>query len=111
MIRLKANSPLTDLEVFQFISEILDDPAGVKGAVISAGAKPNQHPSVEPECRDLVADAFFSAWRDGMNRLSQPLERDSLVLAQRGKIFVHCRRLALWLFVHERSAETYRFIG
>jgi hypothetical protein len=60
----------------------------VNRAVIRGGAKPHEAFAVEPESRQLVADALFRLWHGSPDYFSKSLKRRSLVIAHRGEVFV-----------------------
>jgi len=60
----------------------------VNRAVIRGCAKPHEAFAVEPESRELVADALFRLWHGSPDYFSKSLKRRSLVIAQRGEVLV-----------------------
>src|SRR5262249_37193421 len=64
VLGLKADGALAGLVTRELLRERLHDAARIKSAMIRTGSKPNEHSPVEPESRELIADAFFGAGRD-----------------------------------------------
>ena len=60
----------------------------VNRAVIRGCAKPHEAFAVEPESRELVADALFRLWHGSPDYFSKSLKSRSLVIAQRGEVLV-----------------------
>jgi hypothetical protein len=56
--------------------------------VVRGRAKGHEHPSAKTKGRDLVADAFFSLRRRGLDGPSKLLKRSSLLVAQGRKVLV-----------------------
>src|SRR5438067_2133659 len=87
LVWLKADRPFTGVVVLELVR--VGGHGGrahqIEGAVGRSRAKRDKH-SIETECGQLIADAFFSIWRRGANRLSKFLERGSLVIAQGGEV-------------------------
>src|SRR5215475_3966760 len=64
-------------------------------AVVARRRKPHQHPSVETECRNLVADALLGFRCGGANCSTELLECDALVGIEPGQIAVDSLRCLL----------------
>jgi hypothetical protein len=60
----------------------------MEAAVVGRGGEAGKRPSVEPERRQSIAEAFFRAWRRGFDVLSQLLERCALVGRQPSQIAI-----------------------
>jgi hypothetical protein len=50
--------------------------------------KPHEAFAVEPESRELVADALFRLWHGSPDYFSKSLKRRSLVIPHRGELLV-----------------------
>jgi hypothetical protein len=68
--------------------------AGVKSAVGRPRAERHEHPSVELERGNLVADAFLGFGRRGLDGSSKLLERSALIGAQGREVLVDVSRLS-----------------
>jgi hypothetical protein len=77
---------LTDVVILEFVRVVAQH--AVDRAVIRGCAKPNEAFAVEPESRELLADALFGLWHGSPDNFSKPLKRRSLFIAQRGEVLV-----------------------
>src|SRR5262249_49601573 len=68
----------------------------IERAVLGSRTKPDEHPSIQPECRELIADALLRPRRGGLDGSPNTLEGLSLVAAQFREIVID----VLWLRVH-----------
>src|SRR5262249_2009803 len=104
LIRLEANRPLAGLEVLQLALKLRNDAARVESAVLRAGAEPHEHPAIEAERGELIADALLRARHDRPDGPPQPLERCALAVADARQVVIDGRHLRLG---HVGSLRTY----
>ena len=86
LVSLEADRTLAGVVILEFVLVVAHH--AVNRAVIRGGAKPHEAFAVEPESRELVADALFRLWHGSPDYFSKSLKRRSLVIAYRGEVFV-----------------------
>jgi hypothetical protein len=83
---LETDRALTDVVILEFILVVAH--YAINRAVIRGCAKPHEAFGVEPESRELVADALFGLWHGRPDNFSKSLKRRSRPIAQRGEVLV-----------------------
>jgi hypothetical protein len=83
---LETDRALAGVVILEFVLVVAQHV--VNRAVIRRGAKPHEAFAVEPESRELVADALFRLWHGSPDYFSKSLKRRSLVIAHHGEVLV-----------------------